>query len=206
MSNETEEELGFNPARRDFLMYASATVGVMILGTAGVGLITTFRPSTETKKGEVVERTVVGLEAGSQVEVQNLQGQLYYIRRRTADEIAISQAWTVEKMELAGSGSMGFKDIELDSARVKNPEYLVVEARCTHLGCAPVEQDVELKLATNIDGEGREPGYFCPCHGSKYDISGRVRVGPAVLNLVVPPYTIVEVDGAPSKIIIGKEA
>ena len=206
MSNETEEELGFNPARRDFLMYASATVGVMILGTAGVGLITTFRPSTETKKGEVVERTVVGLEAGSQVEVQNLQGQLYYIRRRTADEIAISQAWTVEKMELAGSGSMGFKDIELDSDRVKNPEYLVVEARCTHLGCAPVEQDVELKLAADIDGEGREPGYFCPCHGSKYDISGRVRVGPAVLNLVVPPYTIVEVDGAPSKIIIGKEA
>ena len=155
----------------------------------------------------MVERTLEGLEPGQQVEVQNLQGQLYYVRRRTADEIAISEAWTVEKMELAGTGPMGFKDIELDSDRVQDPEYLVVEAGARALGCAPVEQDVELKLANNIDGEGREPGYFCPCHGSKYDISGRVRVGPAVLNLVVPPYIIeADADGVPSKIIIGKAA
>ena len=213
MSNDahsTEDQTAegdFNPVRRDFLGLASATIGGMVLGVAGIGLITTFRPSEETKKGEVVERTLEGLEPGSQVEVQNLQGQLYYVRRRTADEIAISEAWTVEKMELAGTGPMGFKDIELDADRVQNPEYLVVEARCTHLGCAPVEQEVDLKLASNIDGEGREPGYFCPCHGSKYDISGRVRVGPAVLNLVVPDYIIeTNDDDVPSKVIIGKAA
>jgi len=170
-------------------------------------LITTFKPSEETKKGEVVERTLDGLSPGQQVEVRNLQGQLYYIRRRTEDEIAIAQSWTLEKMEAAGTGAKGFKDIELDSDRVIDPQYLVVEARCTHLGCAPVEQNVELKLARNVDERGIEAGYFCPCHGSVYDNSGRVRVGPAVLNLVVPKYNIkLDENGAATSIEIGKAA
>lgn len=204
---DQEEYQDFDPSRRNMLGLTSAVVGGAVLGTAGLGLITTFKPSEETKKGEIVEKTLDGIEPGGQVEVKNLQGQLYYIRRRTEEEIRISEAWTVEKMQAAGSGPMGFKDIELDSERVQDPQYLVVEARCTHLGCAPVEQDVELVLSKNIDTTGREPGYFCPCHGSKYDISGRVRVGPAVLNLVVPAYTIARNDaGEATRIIIGKAA
>ena len=193
--------------RRDMLGLTSATLGTTILGAAGLGLVATFRPSDETKKGQVVERTLAGLERGQQVEVRNLQGQLYYIRRRTDDEIRLSEAWTLEKMEAAGTGPRGFKDVELDSDRVQDPQYLVVEARCTHLGCAPVEQDVELKLARDTDQQGIEAGYFCPCHGSIYDLSGRVRVGPAVLNLVVPAYVINRDDaGAVVSITIGKAA
>lgn len=203
MSDDQHEEM--DTTRRDMLGLASATMGGVILGAAGLGLVTTFKPSEETNKGQVVERTLDGLEPGAQVEVRNLQGQLYYIRRRTEDEIAISEAWTIEKMEAAGTGAQGFKDIQLDSDRVQDPEYLVVEARCTHLGCAPVEQNVELKVARDVDQKGIEAGYFCPCHGSVYDVSGRVRVGPAVLNLVVPAYNIRrDEDGNPTSIEIGK--
>lgn len=205
MSENQHEEL--DTTRRDFLGLASATIGGVVLGVAGLGLVNTFRPSQETQKGQVVERTLNGLEPGGQIEVRNLQGQLYYIRRRTEDEISLAEAWTVEKMQAAGTGTRGFKDVELDSQRVQDPEYLVVEARCTHLGCAPVEQKVELKLARDTDQLGAEAGYFCPCHGSVYDISGRVRVGPAVLNLVVPAYNIKrDGEGLPTAIEIGKEA
>ena len=205
MSELQHDEI--DTTRRDFLGLASATMGGLILGVAGIGLVTTFKPSEETIKGQIVERRLDGLEPGQQVEVRNLQGQLYYIRRRNEAEIATAQAWTVEKMQAAGTGARGFKDVELDSQRVQDPEYLVVEARCTHLGCAPVEQKVELKLANDSSLLGTEAGYFCPCHGSVYDVSGRVRVGPAVLNLVVPAYNIKRgEDGIPTAIEIGKDA
>ncbi len=201
----TQVEQEFDTTRRDFLGLSSAVLGAGILGMAGLGLIRTFKPSEETQKGEVVERTLEGLLPGQQVEVSNLQGQLYYIRRRTDDEIALAESWTVEKMQAAGTGAKGFKDIELDSDRVIDRQFLVVEARCTHLGCAPVEQNVELKLARDIEEKGVEAGYFCPCHGSVYDVSGRVRVGPAVLNLVVPAYNIKrDDDGTAISIEIGK--
>ncbi len=200
---QVEQE--FDTTRRDFLGLSSAVLGAGILGMAGLGLIRTFKPSEETQKGEVVERTLDGLLPGQQVEVRNLQGQLYYIRRRTEDEIALAESWTVEKMQAAGTGAKGFKDIELDSDRVIDRQFLVVEARCTHLGCAPVEQNVELKVARDIEQQGVEAGYFCPCHGSVYDVSGRVRVGPAVLNLVVPAYNIKRDDGGKAiSIEIGK--
>ena len=136
MSDVHSEDI--DTSRRDFLGLSSAVLGGAILGMAGLGLVKTLRPSEETKKGEVVERTLADLEPGQQVEVRNLQGQLFYIRRRTEDEMSLADSWTLEKMETAGTGPRGFKDIELDSDRVQDPEYLVVEARCTHLGCAPL--------------------------------------------------------------------
>ena len=120
--------------------------------------------------------------------MRNLQGQLYYIRRRTDEEISLAENWTVEKMEAVGTGAGGFKDIQLDSERVQDPEYLVVEARCTHLGCAPkFRPEVG---AADLGGEDWRGGFFCPCHGSKFDLSGRVYAGvPASANLEVPPYS-----------------
>lgn len=79
------------------------------------------------------------------------------------------------------------RDPETDSSRAKNPEYLILLGICTHLGCVP------------LNGQGEYGGWFCPCHGSHYDISGRIRKGPAPKNLEVPPYVYLD-DG---KVIIG---
>ncbi len=79
------------------------------------------------------------------------------------------------------------RDPETDSSRAKNPEYLILLGICTHLGCVP------------LNGQGEYGGWFCPCHGSHYDISGRIRKGPAPKNLEVPPYVYVE----DTKVLIG---
>lgn len=79
------------------------------------------------------------------------------------------------------------RDPETDASRAKNPEYLILLGICTHLGCVP------------LNGQGEYGGWFCPCHGSHYDISGRIRKGPAPKNLEVPPYVYLD-DG---KVIIG---
>lgn len=76
----------------------------------------------------------------------------------------------------------GMREPEADSARVKDPRYLILLGICTHLGCVPIGQS------------GLYNGWFCPCHGSHYDTSGRIRAGPAPANLVVPPYKFLKDD------------
>ena len=98
-------------------------------------------------------------------------------RPRTDDEIA--DAASVDLSTL--------RDNEADSARVQKEKWLVILGICTHLGCVP------------ISGAGDYGGWFCPCHGSHYDVSGRIRKGPAPLNMEVPPYKFVE----ENKILIG---
>ena len=95
-----------------------------------------------------------------------------FIRHRTDEEIADAQA--VDK------GSL--RDPEADDERVQNPEWLVVLGVCTHLGCVP------------ITDAGDYGGWFCPCHGSHYDVSARIRKGPAPLNMEVPPYEFLSED------------
>jgi ubiquinol-cytochrome c reductase iron-sulfur subunit len=94
------------------------------------------------------------------------------VRHRTADEIA--RATT--------SNDDALRDPQLDDARVQRPELLVVIGVCTHLGCVPLGQKTG-------EVRGDYDGWFCPCHGSHYDTSGRIRKGPAPTNLEVPPYT-----------------
>jgi len=105
------------------------------------------------------------------------RGKPLFIRHRTAEEI--SAAETTPMSEL--------KDPQKDEARVQKPEWLLVLGVCTHLGCVP------------IAGAGDYNGWFCPCHGSHYDTSGRIRKGPAPLNLEVPDYTFTSED----KLIVG---
>jgi ubiquinol-cytochrome c reductase iron-sulfur subunit len=100
------------------------------------------------------------------------RGKPIFIRHRTQLEIA-------EAAEVA-TGEL--RDPEDDSLRVQKPEYLVVLGVCTHLGCVPLGQKVG-------EVRGEYDGWFCPCHGSHYDSSGRIRKGPAPTNLEVPPYT-----------------
>jgi ubiquinol-cytochrome c reductase iron-sulfur subunit len=99
------------------------------------------------------------------------RGKPVFIRHRTAGEI--TQAQTDDKAEL--------KDPESDAKRVKKAEWLVTIGICTHLGCVPLGQKP-------TDPRGEYGGWFCPCHGSQYDTSGRIRKGPAPANLVIPPY------------------
>lgn len=94
------------------------------------------------------------------------RGKPLFVRHRTPDEIQKEAAVDMSSL----------RDPQPDSERAANPEWLVVLGVCTHLGCVPVA------------GHGEYGGYFCPCHGSHYDASGRIRKGPAPLNLEVPPY------------------
>jgi len=106
------------------------------------------------------------------------RGKPVFIRHRTPDEIA----------EARSSEWKSFRDPEPDEARVKKPEWLVMLGVCTHLGCVPIGES------------GDFGGWFCPCHGSHYDISGRARKGPAPLNLEIPAYEFSEVE---DKLVIG---
>jgi len=94
------------------------------------------------------------------------RGKPVFIRRRSDEEIAIENAVPLAAL----------RDPETDGERVKNPEWIITLGICTHLGCVPVSN------------AGEYQGWFCPCHGSHYDMSGRIRKGPAPLNLEVPPY------------------
>jgi len=104
------------------------------------------------------------------------RGKPVFIRHRTEEEIAKEAAVNVAEL----------KDQQTDADRVQDPKWLVVLGICTHLGCVP------------ISGAGDYGGWFCPCHGSHYDSSGRIRKGPAPLNLEIPPYKL-----ADSKLIVG---
>jgi ubiquinol-cytochrome c reductase iron-sulfur subunit len=97
------------------------------------------------------------------------RGKPIFIKRRTPEEI--KEATNVNLKDL--------KDPEKDSERAKNPEWLVMVGVCTHLGCVP------------LGDKGDYKGWFCPCHGSHYDSSGRIRKGPAPTNLEIPKYEFV---------------
>lgn len=122
------------------------------------------------------------VELGSIPEGKNVtikwRGKPVFIRHRTSEEIQDSSSVSLSEL----------RDPQTDADRVKKPEWLVVLGICTHLGCVPIGE------------AGDYHGWFCPCHGSHYDISGRIRKGPAPTNLEVPPY---EFDEDNSKLIIG---
>ncbi|EEB17413.1 ubiquinol-cytochrome c reductase iron-sulfur subunit, putative [Pediculus humanus corporis] len=106
----------------------------------------------------------------------------------SADVMALSKI-EIDRKEIAKEEAVDvstLRDPEPDNARVKDKEWLIVVGICTHLGCVP------------IPNQGDWNGYYCPCHGSHYDASGRIRKGPAPTNLEVPPYEFIE-----DKIIVG---
>jgi ubiquinol-cytochrome c reductase iron-sulfur subunit len=105
-------------------------------------------------------------------------GKPVFLRHRSTAEIDSANGVDIATL----------RDQETDAERVQNPEWLVAIGVCTHLGCVPIANAGEYK------------GFFCPCHGSHYDNSGRIRKGPAPLNLEIPPYKFMD-DGA--KVLIG---
>ena len=157
--------------RRDFLQLSTISIGAV--GTAAFiwPFIKSMNPAEDTIALGSTEVDVSNIEEGQSVTVK-WRGKPVFIRKRTKDEIYAAK--TVNIADL--------KDPEEDVDRVKKDEWLVLVGVCTHLGCVPLGQKL-------TDSKGEYNGWYCPCHGSHYDTSGRIRKGPAPENLAVPPYS-----------------
>ena len=154
--------------RREFIFTASYAVGVVGLGAVVWPLVDQMNPDASVKALASTEVDISGVERGQTITVL-WRGKPVFIRRRTDEEIA--KAKEVDLKEL--------KHPEKDEDRAKNPEWLVMLGVCTHLGCVPLAD------------KGEYNGWFCPCHGSHYDTSGRIRKGPAPQNMEIPKYEFV---------------
>ena len=161
---------GDGETRRDFLFLAAGAIGAV--GAAGVAwtLVDSMNPAADTLALSTIDVNLAPIKEGMGIAVM-WQGKPTFIRHRTAQEIA----------EAEGVKLTDLIDPATDQSRVKKSEWLVLIGICTHLGCIPLGNK-----PTDLRGDWG--GYFCPCHGSQYDTSGRVRHGPAPLNLAVPPY------------------
>ena len=162
------EKVKKDPNRRDFIITATATVGAVGAGAAVWPLIDQMNPDASVKALASTEVDVSNIQPGKSITVL-WRGKPVFIKRRTNEEI--EKARSVDLKEL--------KHPEKDEERAKNPEWLVMLGICTHLGCVP------------LGDKGDYNGWFCPCHGSHYDTSGRIRKGPAPTNLEVPKYEFV---------------
>ncbi len=153
------------PTRRDFLYIATGAVAAVGAAAAVWPLISQMNPDASTLALASTEVDIGAIPEGQIVTIK-WRGKPVFIRHRTAAEIKAA-----EDVNLAS-----LPDPQADSARVQKPQWLIVVGVCTHLGCIP------------LGHQGQFDGWFCPCHGSVYDTSGRIRSGPAPRNLTVPTY------------------
>ena len=155
--------------RRDFLFTASYTVGAVGVGATIWPFIDQMNPDSSVKALATTEVDISQIEPGKSITVL-WRGKPVFIKRRT--EIEISEAKEVNLDDL--------KHPEKDEDRVKKAEWLVMMGICSHLGCVP------------LSDKGEYNGWFCPCHGSHYDTSGRIRKGPAPTNMEIPKYAFID--------------
>lgn len=162
-----------NIDERQSFTYLVATAGGMASAYAAKTVVTTF-VSSMSAAADVLALAKIEIKLGEIPEGKSVtfkwRGKPLFIRHRTASEIATEKAVPVDTL----------RDPQHDDQRTQDPKWLVVIGVCTHLGCVPVAN------------AGEFGGYYCPCHGSHYDASGRIRKGPAPLNLEVPPHSFVD--------------
>lgn len=163
-------EMEEGATRRDFINVASGAVGAVGVAAAAWPFINQMNPAADTLALASTEVDISGIEEGMAITVV-WRGKPVFIRHRTAAEI--EEAKDVDLGEL--------RDPTPDAERAEKPEWLILVGICTHLGCVPLGQKT-------TEARGDFGGWFCPCHGSHYDTSGRIRKGPAPTNLPVPPY------------------
>ena len=178
---------GVNSGRRKFLVTATSAVGAAGAVGIAVPFLGSWNPSAKAKAaGAPVKFDFGKLEPGAMVVVE-WRGKPVYVMRRTEEQIADLSSLNDQLKDPDSAISDQPAYIEGD-ARAIRPEIFVVEGLCTHLGCAPkFRPEVG---AADLGGDSWLGGFFCPCHGSKFDLSGRVYAGvPASTNLVVPPYS-----------------
>lgn len=160
-----------HPTRRDFLFVATGSVAAVGAAATVWPLVAQMNPDASTiAAGAPIEVDLTPIAVGQDIKVF-WRGKPIYISHRTKKQIEAAQNVQLSSLP----------DPQPDSARVKagKDQWLVVVGICTHLGCIPIAH------------EGSYDGFFCPCHGSVYDTSGRIRQGPAPTNLPVPPYSFV---------------
>ena len=169
-ADTAEEAENDSKARRDFLFATTSAVGALGAALAAWPFIDQMNPAADTLALSSTEVDLDPISEGQSITVV-WRGKPVFIRHRSDNEIKSARA--DDKAELPHP--------ESDADRVKNPKWLIMVGVCTHLGCIPLG---------NKSGEakGEYGGWFCPCHGSHYDMSGRIRKGPAPLNLPVPKY------------------
>ncbi len=155
--------------RRDFIFTASYTLGAVGVGATVWPLIDQMNPDASVKALASTEVDVSNIKPGQSITVL-WRGKPVFIKRRTEEEIEKARQVDINKLPHP----------EKDQDRAKNPEWLVMLGMCTHLGCVP------------LGNKGEFGGWFCPCHGSHYDTSGRIRKGPAPKNLEIPKYEFVQ--------------
>jgi len=154
--------------RREFIFTATYAVGAVGVGATIWPLIDQMNPDASVKALASTEVDISSVEKGQSITVL-WRGKPVFIRRRTDEEIAKARDVNLDEL----------KHPEKDEDRAKDPEWLVMLGVCTHLGCVP------------LGDKGEYGGWFCPCHGSHYDTSGRIRKGPAPTNMEVPKYEFV---------------
>ena len=160
--------------RRDFLILAAgAMAGIAVVGVAWP-LIETMNPSADVLALASSEVDISAIEVGQAITIK-WRGKPVFIRRRTPEEIVAAEAVPLDDLS----------DPQPDSERVQKPEWLILVGVCTHLGCIPLGNK-------QGDPRGEFGGWFCPCHGSHYDTSGRIRKGPAPDNLPIPDYVFLD--------------
>jgi ubiquinol-cytochrome c reductase iron-sulfur subunit len=154
------------PNRREFLFLATGAVSAIGIAAVAWPLVDQMNPDTSTLAMSSIE---VDLNAIPEVQIVTFKwrGGPVFVRHGTKKEIEGAQKVNLSEL----------RDPQTDAQRVKKPEWLTVVGFCTHLGCVP------------LGHEGKCEGWFCPCHGSMYDTSGRIRQGPAPLNLAAPECT-----------------
>ena len=166
---DTSSQETVGQTRRDFLLLSTAAAGVVGGCAALWPFVNSMNPAADTLALSTTEVDISPIVEGQSITVV-WRGNPVFIRHRTPREIKEAQ-----------DTKMGdLKDPQDDKERAIKPEYLVMVGVCTHLGCIPGNKA--------SDAKGDYNGWFCPCHGSHYDASGRIRKGPAPKNLAIPPY------------------
>lgn len=160
--------------RRDFIFLAAGAMGAVAAGSVVWPVVNTMNPAQDVLALASTEVDLSAIKPGQAITVK-WRGKPVFVRRRTEKEIA--------EANISAADLAALRDPQADKDRVKEgkAEWLVLVGVCTHLGCVPLGQK-------ETEPRGEFGGYFCPCHGSHYDTSGRIRKGPAPHNLAVPEY------------------
>lgn len=170
MSDTSNKSNKNESTRRDFMVLAASSMAAVGGACAMWPMVDSLNPAADTLALSSIEVDLSNIAPGQTITVK-WRGKPIFIRHRTEEEI--KEAESVPMSDL--------KDPEEDGHRVHSghTQWLVMVGICTHLGCVP------------ISGQGDYDGFFCPCHGSHYDGSGRIRRGPAPKNLEVPQYVFI---------------